>query len=213
MLLVPLVNVHRDWWCNQHIDLTTANTVINVPDFAATDLLGFTDQRFLIRSEYIVLFDRLVRFWTTAHRWNQRGVVITGQPGIGKSVFLVYALLRCLQNGQPHVFHMRQQTFTISANGVSEVDPRQPSTLITFPVFALIDSQLRKIPPPDELIRTPLLCPIFATSPDEQRYHPFYAHAAPFFVMDPWTDEELALGCGHSLSSTSLTDVSTASIL
>ncbi len=124
MLLVPLVNVTRDWWCNQHIDLTTANTVINVPDFAATDLLEFTDQRFLIRSEYIVLFDRLVRFWTLrtdGPTWSCHYRTARYR----KSVFLLYALLRCLQNGQPHVFHMRQQTFTISANGVSEVDPRQ----------------------------------------------------------------------------------------
>ncbi|KAK0194475.1 hypothetical protein F5146DRAFT_1036037 [Armillaria mellea] len=112
MLLASLVNLHRDWWCNLHIDLTVANTVITVPDFATTKLLAFTNERLLI----------------------------------------------------------------------------------TFPVFALIDSGHRKIPLPDELIQTPLLCPIFATSPDEQRYHFFYAQAAPFFVMDPWSDEELVLG-------------------
>ncbi|KAK0213771.1 hypothetical protein IW262DRAFT_329865, partial [Armillaria fumosa] len=195
-LLPFLRNLHCEWWCNPTIDLTTANAIISLPEFRVTSILSYTSHRLLIRQEYILLFNRLVIFCTTAPRWHSRGIIITGQPGIGKSVFLLYALLRCLQNGQPLLFHMKNQTYAIFANGVSEVDPACLLQSVTVPICALIDSAGgQKVPPPDELLHSHFICPIFATSPDERRYHHFkQARVAVVFVMDPWSDDELSLG-------------------
>ncbi|KAK0494222.1 hypothetical protein EDD18DRAFT_1176064 [Armillaria luteobubalina] len=195
-LLPFLRNLYCEWWRNSTIDLTTANAIISLPGLGLTDILSYTTHRFLIRQEYIFLFNRLVLFCATAPRWHSRGIIITGQPGIGKSIFLLYTLLRCLQDGQPVLFHMMNQTFTIFANGVSQVDPACLLQSVTTPICALIDSEGRqKVPPPDELLHSYFICPVFTTSPDSRRYHNFMQdRAAVVFVMDPWSDDELSLG-------------------
>ena len=153
MLLPPLRDLHRRWWCNATVDLTTANAIISLPEFSLTSILSLSSHRLLIRQEYIILFNRLRLFCTTAPLWYSRGVIVTGQPGIEKSMFLLYALLRHPQNGDPLLFHMKKQTYAIFANGVFEVDPACLPEIITVPMCALIDSVGgEKAPPPDELL-------------------------------------------------------------
>ncbi|SJL08737.1 uncharacterized protein ARMOST_12107 [Armillaria ostoyae] len=188
-----LKRLYYRWWRDISTDLTIANTFIALPELDMSYTLNQSHQHLLIRLEYVYLFNRLRSFSATPHGVGC-GIVVTGQPGIGKSIFLLYALLRALQNGEELVLHFDGETYIMTQNGPIPIDPSYLQEMVKKPVWALIDSDRRKkVPPSPWLTKHRLVLPIFATSPDKDRYDWLTRRNGVTFVMDPWTYQELLL--------------------
>ncbi|KAG7099936.1 hypothetical protein E1B28_001729 [Marasmius oreades] len=56
-----------------------------------------------------------------AYSNNKRGVLVTGMPGIGKSVFLLYFLAKTLARKQPVCIHIYKRTFAIVGPKATDV--------------------------------------------------------------------------------------------
>ncbi|KZW00265.1 hypothetical protein EXIGLDRAFT_167584 [Exidia glandulosa HHB12029] len=63
----------------------------------------------VVRKEYIDLYEAL----TNGILSSNRTVIVTGQPGIGKSEFLIYLLLRRLRDGLPTAIQFRHSHYLI----------------------------------------------------------------------------------------------------
>ncbi|KAF5348664.1 hypothetical protein D9758_006807 [Tetrapyrgos nigripes] len=72
-----------------------------------------------VRHSYEVLYDYLCNKFKAS---NTGGVLVTGSPGIGKSFFLLYALIRRLMEGKTTVFHaMNHDTYVFDMQSVWRV--------------------------------------------------------------------------------------------
>ncbi|KAH8988881.1 hypothetical protein EDB92DRAFT_1817364 [Lactarius akahatsu] len=161
-------------------------------------VLGYTEKCLLIRAEYDIAF----RDFNPQGAINRMcsGVVVTGQPGIGKSCFLYYVLLRLLSRRSPIAIQLPGHFLVFSSDGV-EIHPLNQTNYNVFPAgtFALSDS--------NEEVKAP--CSAFlgaakqgrawivrATSPLEERWREWKKQrSADIFVMDhPTVDEIESLG-------------------
>jgi len=63
-------------------------------------------KRIWVRAEYIRIYDFLVDYYNkkTAYKGIAPAAVVTGQPGIGKTVWVYYALCRCLAEKRPVIW-------------------------------------------------------------------------------------------------------------
>ncbi|KZV91207.1 hypothetical protein EXIGLDRAFT_693938 [Exidia glandulosa HHB12029] len=74
----------------------------------------------VVRDEYVKLYDAL----TEGSLHEERGVVILGQSGIGKTAFLLYILLRRLELGLPTAIQLRSTHYYLfDGNGCAVYQP------------------------------------------------------------------------------------------
>ncbi|SJL08728.1 uncharacterized protein ARMOST_12098 [Armillaria ostoyae] len=114
-----LQDFHEYWWGND--SSLAENAVIHLPVFSDLLIFAFTDSQLLVRKDYIYIFDRLQRFSQT-DMYSTRGIVLNGHSGIGKSMFLFYALIRCLQESRDVIFYFFRRTLRFSKDGVQRID-------------------------------------------------------------------------------------------
>ncbi|KAH9022953.1 hypothetical protein EDB85DRAFT_1992850 [Lactarius pseudohatsudake] len=161
-------------------------------------VLGYTEKCLLIRAEYDVAFGDFNPQAAISRMCD--GVVVTGQPGIGKSCFLYYVLLRLLSRRSPVALQVPGHFLVFGFDGV-EIHPLDQANYNVFPAgtCALSDS--------NEEVKAP--CSAFlgaakqgrawivqATSPLEERWRMWKKQrSADIFVMDhPTVDEIESLG-------------------
>ncbi|KAK0497991.1 hypothetical protein EDD18DRAFT_1160490 [Armillaria luteobubalina] len=70
----------------------------------------------------------------------KRGIVLGGHSGIGKSMFLFYALIRCLQESQDVIFHFGGRTLVFSKGGVKEIHLNFSYDSFGSLIWCLVDS-------------------------------------------------------------------------
>ncbi|KAK0236530.1 hypothetical protein EDD85DRAFT_1006019, partial [Armillaria nabsnona] len=146
--------------------------------------------RLLVCKDYVYVFERLQRFCETPMCYK-RGIVLDGHSGIGKSVFLFYALIRCLQESRDVIFHFVCRTLLFSKDGVKEIGLDFPYDSFSSPIWCLIDSYGGE-PPPLELVSHAYIFPILASSrPDELRSRWAKRKCASRIILNPWSDEEI----------------------
>lgn len=193
-----LQHFHEYWWGNDNF--LGANTVIHLPVFSDLHIFAFSGSRLLVRKEYLYIFKRLQHFCQTP-RWYARGIVLDGHSGIGKSMFLFYALIRCLQESRDVIFYFSRRTLKFSKDGVQEFDLNNfPYHTIYSPIWCLIDSFGGERPP------LPLIgaCmfPILASSRTDEPYSSWAKRKCTSrLVMNPWSDEEIYIGYASCSSS------------
>ncbi|SJL08735.1 uncharacterized protein ARMOST_12105 [Armillaria ostoyae] len=190
--MVTLQDFHEYRWGN---DTSLAeNTVIHLPAFSDLRILAFSRSRLLVRKDYIYIFERLQRFCQTPRCYN-RGIVLDGHSGIGKSVFLFYALIRCLQEARDVIFHFCNQTLMFSKDGVQKIDLDDfPYYSFCSPIWCLIDSYDGERPP-EPLVDAYTMFPIVASSRSDEPYSSWAtSRCASRLVMNPWSDQEIAIG-------------------
>ncbi|PBK87235.1 hypothetical protein ARMGADRAFT_1066077 [Armillaria gallica] len=165
--MVTLEDFHEYWWGN---DTPLAeNTVIHLPAFSDLRILAFSRSWLLVRKDYIYIFERLQRFCQTPRCYN-RGIVLDGHSGIGKSVFLFYALIRCLQESRDVIFHFCNRTLMFSKGGVQKIDLNDfPYYSFCSPIWCLIDSYDGERPP-EPLVDAYTMFPIVASSRSDEPY-------------------------------------------
>lgn len=156
-------------------------------DFLELKVLGYTEKCLLIRAEYYVALGGFNPQAAISRMCG--GVVVTGQPGIGKSCFLYYVLLRLLSRESPVAIQVPGYFLIFSFNGV-EIHTLDHTDYNVFPAGTCVLSDS------NEEVKAP--CSAFlgaakqgrawivqATSPLEERWREWKKQrSADIFVMD-----------------------------
>ncbi|KAK0471401.1 hypothetical protein IW261DRAFT_1670915 [Armillaria novae-zelandiae] len=187
VLMSTLQQFHEYWWGKD--DFIIANTVIHFPAFPNFSFCGY---RLLVREEYIYLFERLQTFSQYGRNYV-RAVIVDGHSGVGKSMFLFYALVRCLQESRDVVFYFYHQVVHFSKDGAKEIYENLYE-FICAPIWCLMDSYNGECPP-IELTHHGYILPIFASSRPEELYSHWADIRCPYrLVMNPWSEQEIYMG-------------------
>ncbi|KIL59542.1 hypothetical protein M378DRAFT_169206 [Amanita muscaria Koide BX008] len=163
----------------------------------------------LVRESYITMFDTV---WAQAIISNGRiGVIITGQPGIGKTLFLYYLLIRLLQRKQVVLFSPDGEALylfyhdQVYSTRVGSIDESLPLPLFNSNVFIWSLFDIRKPNEPERFLVTYPCLPVQTASPDPIRYKIWNKERMPLRTGLPlWTRDELARGLQHQLRYHSL---------
>ncbi|KAH8994024.1 hypothetical protein EDB92DRAFT_1815302 [Lactarius akahatsu] len=216
----PLMHLHRKFWLQSPPDVP-GNEYMNVdkdddanegegegdgPDFILKlDIPGICRSELLVRKEYIRLYEYCDKY-LESRRDKQKppSVVITGQPGIGKSYWVTYALCRRLAEGKPVFWFHSTQRYLFVEEGVFEVPPDYHSTDLKTRVWLLIDTDDSKDGIPDYLAphETNHLI-ILCSSPPSARWKPLTGTTlCRVAIMNPWTRGEISQAAViHGLTS------------
>jgi len=179
----------RLWRRRQHQTCIHSRDGFKYLDLRKLELQFEERTQLLIREEYIRLASKAEEVYET-YLENRpprpRGIVVTGQSGIGKTCFLQWLLLERLLDGKPTILRTKKDYAYFSANGffrISEFELPSPSN-----TWLLADPGLGAGGPP---MRTGLFT-IFTTSPSEGIYKEWRKqNSARLFIMNPWTWPEL----------------------
>ncbi|KAI0245655.1 hypothetical protein BJV78DRAFT_1287361 [Lactifluus subvellereus] len=158
--------------------------------------LEYKEYALLIRKEYIFAFDAL----ETRPREKIGGVVVSGQPGIGKSTFLFYALFRRLCAKKPTALQMSTCFVVFKDTGVKVHDPAiLVDDALPTGTWALTDSNEHTREPCRAFLgasRQHQAWIVQATPPATDRWYQWFKELqAQYFVMERFSYEELiALG-------------------
>ncbi|KAH9036897.1 hypothetical protein EDB84DRAFT_1416475, partial [Lactarius hengduanensis] len=206
----PLVQVHRKFWLQSPPDVPW-NESMNVdkdddadegegegdgPGFILKlDIPGISRSELLVRKEYIRLYEYCDKYLESRrNKQKPPSVVITGQPGIGKSYWVTYALCRRLAEGKPVFWFRSTARFLFVKEGVFEVPPDYHSTDLKTRVWLLIDADDSKDGIPDYLAphETNHLI-ILCSSPPSARWKPLTRTTlCRVAIMNPWTRGEIS---------------------
>ncbi|KIJ23241.1 hypothetical protein M422DRAFT_39715 [Sphaerobolus stellatus SS14] len=154
--------------------------------------------QFIVRKAYKTMFDHI---WQRAF---SKGVVITGQPGIGKTYFLWYALVCLIKKRQPVAFATNNLVYLFYDNRVW-FTPAETSN-VSFPLgrpvtdseerwpflFVLIDHDISTSEPIPQLHAGEDVFPIQASSPSPNRFKTWAkARNAALWGLPLWDETEL----------------------
>ncbi|KAF9516332.1 hypothetical protein BS47DRAFT_676509 [Hydnum rufescens UP504] len=149
-----------------------------------------TDGHFVIRNEYVRTYEKIMNV-----NQDSDGVLVTGQPGIGKSHFLIYTLIRRLAERKPTVLKWRSKAYIFRPDGPSPIDSENADTAFgTVPsrTWALLDTSQGL---PETFFLNGPLFRILTSSPDPDIYLPWLRGGdIPVLYMNPWTWSEIAVG-------------------
>ncbi|EDR03255.1 uncharacterized protein LACBIDRAFT_307487 [Laccaria bicolor S238N-H82] len=148
-----------------------------------------------IRAEYIRVFNSVnAHYDEPSFVGKAPCAVVTGQPGIGKSVWVYYALRRCFAERRPVIWYFKQRCHLFVEEGVYEMpNDFQRAELKSF-IWTFVDSDEDSVGIPDYLVPrgTPLFV-IFSTSPRRARWSRLHKTVmAPLVaIMNPWKRKEI----------------------
>ncbi|OBZ68810.1 hypothetical protein A0H81_10997 [Grifola frondosa] len=169
-----------------------------------TFTFGLCLKYILIREEYDAMLQEIEMYHSEVSEGG--GMIITGQPGIGKSLFLIYVLFKTLLAGEPVMFHQlydHEQVFIFCEAGVFSCPAMtDPTYLAEFAethgvsrAIALVDS--------NDKINIPPICitgpsPIFVVqTPSPAHEHRTWSKEKQLVatcVMQPWSWSEILAG-------------------
>ncbi|KAI9464952.1 hypothetical protein BJY52DRAFT_1144826, partial [Lactarius psammicola] len=158
--------------------------------------LGYSEPHgLLVRSEYDVVLSMLNEDHNTAQERNCGGVVITGQPGIGKSCFLYYLLLHRLSEMTPVALQLLSYFVVFRDDGVYRYPLDADPDYLPEGTWALSDSNdVAKQPCTAFLGAAQLQCAwiVQTASPLEERWKNWQKHRnADTFVMNHISIQEI----------------------
>ncbi|KAF8516580.1 hypothetical protein BU17DRAFT_50754 [Hysterangium stoloniferum] len=163
---------------------------------------GFTRQFIWVRAEYIRIFDACQREYEETitpmpgryFSGESPSFVITGQPGIGKTLWQIYAARRCASEKRPFLWLRKDQYTLFVEEGAYELPTswRHRDFLPSTRVWVFVDSESD----PGALtmltsVGTEFVV-FFTTSPSEQRWHKLHKTTSyNLFIMNPWSIGEM----------------------
>ncbi|KAI0050837.1 hypothetical protein FA95DRAFT_527203 [Auriscalpium vulgare] len=166
----------------------------------ARKFLPFTGGRLLRRQEYDVMYQRA----EDMYRYSPvGGVVVTGQPGIGKTASIAYIVARHLSERRIIAAFLTGSLFLFTEEGVfTHPEPSHANDDLDFGLesedcpWLLVDMGINKGDrPPAGLVGSSNIFPLHLTSPDEERYKGWQTQReGMLLIMNPWTEEELSDG-------------------
>lgn len=171
----------------------------------------------LVRKSYLTTFDHV---WAQAmSSEGEVGTIITGQPGIGKTMFQYYILVRLLQHKQIVLFTMDGEhlwlfyhdgvymTTTASLVGVQPAEQLPVPKLLSSEVFlwSLFEIEGRN-EPETFLVKRPCM-PVQTASLGPSQYRTWEKERTPLLTGLPlWTHDELMQGFPYQENYQSLLD-------
>ncbi|THV00595.1 hypothetical protein K435DRAFT_440079 [Dendrothele bispora CBS 962.96] len=189
----PFVVFHRQWWGGKELQMQRVTAgeqnFMITPSFALDGGLlkekvrvGTTESvQLYVRDQYEDLYKFLQQ--------TKRGAVVLGSPGIGKSVFNVYALARRLEEKQTTFYvTAHERCFIFDEKGVFELEDTNKVSLsdIKGSPWCLHDSTPRGVEP-KKYFQSFFL--VF--TPNEARYDSILKFGFGLWYMNPWYPEEL----------------------
>lgn len=207
---------HKDWWGEpgkKLLEDARSTKVLHIEQPAIPELFGLlrlTNGRLYVRDEVILTYNDLTRaydFQMNECRESEskffRGVLLTGQPGLGKSTDIMHIVVKRMSLEQNTLFTTsNDRVFWISKDGVQccsepahsiDRDHIKLLDLDTNPWSVVDACALGDPPPSQDLFQEPLFT-IYATSPNVIRYKDWRKHRQPtVYVMQPWDWEDKAL--------------------
>ncbi|KAI0050838.1 hypothetical protein FA95DRAFT_1555341 [Auriscalpium vulgare] len=171
-------------------------------ELLAQRFLPFTGGRLLIRQEYGLMYQRAEDMY---RHLPEGGVVVTGQPGVGKTASIAYIVARHLSERRIIAVFLAGELFLFTEEGVfTHANPSLAHADYDLNTglppkdcpWLLIDASTKKHePPPDSLVLSPSIFPLHLTSPDKDRYKGWLKQRQGIvFIMSPWTEDELREG-------------------
>ncbi|KAI0047161.1 hypothetical protein FA95DRAFT_1679301 [Auriscalpium vulgare] len=200
----------NSYWNNTAAPLDP-NTMLEVEAVAIADrFLPRTRGKLLIREEMVRAYERIAEALPT----SDRGAVLCGQPGIGKSASILYFVARQLIEHRIVMVLLEVELFLFTGQGV--LVPRRHRHEVTVddlpslgelvsdrgmskdPYWLIVDVDDDSPPPPSALVNSSLLSPVYmAESPYARHFRGMQkARGAHILYMNPWTEKELLIGLG-----------------
>ncbi|TFK66643.1 hypothetical protein BDN72DRAFT_139483 [Pluteus cervinus] len=146
-------------------------------------------KKLVIRQEY----EEAVKYLESNLSDLPGGACITGQSGIGKSLFLIYLLFSRLHKGLPTAFQTFDEKSYVIVDGkaynLDDKNGLEPSNFSSL-VWALSDSNDYNVFPTRHFFR-PEFGIIHAASPQIQRHKWVKQASGRLWIMDLWTKAEL----------------------
>ncbi|KAH8994357.1 hypothetical protein EDB86DRAFT_2926188 [Lactarius hatsudake] len=155
---------------------------------------GLGRSKLWIRKEYIQLYDFCEKYLDSCRGEEPPSVVITGQPGIGKSYWVQYALRRRLAEGKPVMWYRDSRQYLFVEEGVYEVPQYCPSTDFKTLVWTLVDADECPNGIPSYLaVHDTKHFNVFVSYPQSSRWEPLEKTTqCAVIVMNPWTKTEIS---------------------
>ena len=168
-----------------------------VQEFASCNVLGMPDvsKKLVVRTCYTQLYE-LITNWLKQEfaKPGIKGVfVITGTPGIGKSVFLAFVASRLAEEGINIVIQLGKEWWSRVAGQTMTHNKTEPVTLLKVPKTVLLADPVggENSQPVDPRMRG---CTIIFTSPQQKNYDSVWKQAegrSKRYVMPVWSEEEV----------------------
>lgn len=169
--------------------------------------LGLT--KLWIRNEYVRMYKHYEdHLETNRNETKSPSLVVTGQPGIGKSYWIYYALCRHLAERKPILWYIDPSLYLFVSDGVYMSPSNLSSASFRTRVWTLVDADNQKSFP--HVLSSPgtNYLFIFATSPKQERWKSLVKTTIyEVAIMNPWTRKEIskALTRSHLSSMFKLT--------
>ncbi|KAF8809620.1 hypothetical protein BYT27DRAFT_7093757 [Phlegmacium glaucopus] len=150
---------------------------------------GIQPQKIWIRADYKLIYDELEGWFNVDPIGKAPSAIVTGQPGIGKSIWIYYALRRRLGEQKPIIWYYSEGCYLFVNEGVF----KKPKDFLPVDfkqlVWTLVDSGTVPTPLVDQGTR---LFIIFTTSPNKTQWKDLNKSTRfTTCIMDPWTWQEM----------------------
>ncbi|KAF8344470.1 hypothetical protein F5887DRAFT_971403 [Amanita rubescens] len=194
-LLARLRKLHTHLWGENRI-VRRGEMACSILDLALFGVLNLNirpDKILLIRDEYVFAYDDILQdtLKISTTDGQRSATLVTGQPGIGKSLFLFYVLARRLHDKSPVAFQIDEHNFVLfDQDGVtlhSTTDSQVPEG-----TWALSDSDASSRRGLCMAFQQPAFHVIYTSSPSHRRWKNWVKRlGARKYIMDVWSLEEL----------------------
>ncbi|KAF8330657.1 hypothetical protein F5887DRAFT_1178530 [Amanita rubescens] len=197
-VLMRLVKLHTHLWGeNRFVYIKEmACSILHLALFDILNLNARPDNILLVRNEYLLAYDHIASN-TLKNPTTKRlrsATLVTGQPGIGKTLFLFYVLARRLHERKPVAFQISPDEFALfGQDGVSLHPAGRGPGCVPEDTWALSDSD----PPGVQTglciaFLQPAFHVIHTSSPSSSRWKNWVKRlGADKYIMDVWSLGEL----------------------
>ncbi|KAK2461336.1 hypothetical protein APHAL10511_006863 [Amanita phalloides] len=147
----------------------------------------------LIRAEYLRIYKWVEDMYAVGKVYRPSAIVVTGQPGIGKSFWAYYVLRRRLGEKSVSLWCQASMFYLFCSEGVLIVPATFSFNKFSPPVWTIIDSAQSPSGIPSTLTHFPPgVFPIYITSPQPDRWSGItQSWTFHQVIMNPWTRVEI----------------------
>ncbi|KAF8351822.1 hypothetical protein F5887DRAFT_932526 [Amanita rubescens] len=194
-VLARLRELHTHLWGENRI-VHRGEMSCSILDLALFDALNLNirpDNILLVRNEYVLAYDHILRDTLknpTMRRWRS-ATIVTGQPGIGKTLFLFYVLARRLHERSPVAFQIDKHKFALFNQDGVTLHSTTTYSHVPERTWALSDSNVSDRRGLCMAFQQPAFHIIHTSSPSSSRWKNLGKIGASKYIMDVWSLEEL----------------------
>ncbi|KAI0290204.1 hypothetical protein BC826DRAFT_970525 [Russula brevipes] len=196
---VDIATARQDWWNNHQDEVTVGRNEIDEDCFVLDFMPDFMPSRLWVRKDYVRIYDHCHKHCEdTREDWGHHplvpSVIITGQPGIGKSYWIYYAIRRRLGEGQPFLWCQENHILLFVEDGVFELPRKMFSSRYISPfIWTFINARYfpNDVVLPIDLWQSKLFN-IYVSLPRQKRWkHLEEDTLSSLVIMNSWTKDEL----------------------